>query len=178
MIICWDENLAQHVDGCGHFLLRDPLIPAIWQFSTELAKFENMRLFLQFASYQMIWSSLEKILLLLLCSSAQTLPWEGALKIDVLEVLQNKPCQAKDVPGEQFVIPICFTLSCVWSTNQDNIDDNDTWTKYMRMYPRLSMSSLLLCSIPRWVLIEAYRAVPVRFLFSLKKILSQDLGTI
>ena len=24
----------------------------------------------------------------------------------------------------------------------------------------------LLCSIPRWVLIDAYRAVPVRFLFS------------
>ena len=30
------------------------------------------------------------------------------------------------------------------------------------------MSSLLLCSMPRWVLIEAYRAVPVRFLFSLQ----------
>ena len=35
-----------------------------------------------------------------------------------------------------------------------------TCTKYMRMYPRLSMSSLLLCSMPRWVLMLAYRAVP------------------
>ena len=30
--------------------------------------------------------------------------------------------------------------------------------------PRDSISSLLLCSIPKWVLIEAYRAVPVKFL--------------
>ncbi len=37
----------------------------------------------------------------------------------------------------------------------------------MKMYPSASMSSLLDCSIPRWVLMEAYLAVPVRFLFSL-----------
>ena len=35
-----------------------------------------------------------------------------------------------------------------------------TCTKYMRMYPRLSMSSLLLCSIPKCVLMLAYLAVP------------------
>ena len=39
-------------------------------------------------------------------------------------------------------------------------------TKYINMYPRDSMSSLLLCSIPRCVLMLAYLAVPVRFLFS------------
>lgn len=33
-------------------------------------------------------------------------------------------------------------------------------------YPRDSRSSRLLCSIPIWVLMEAYRAVPVRFLLS------------
>merc|ERR1719398_250467 len=37
----------------------------------------------------------------------------------------------------------------------------------MRTYPRLSMSSRRDCSIPRWALIEAYLAVPVRFLSSL-----------
>ena len=44
-----------------------------------------------------------------------------------------------------------------------------TWTKYMRMYPRLSMSSLRLCSMPRWVLMLAYLAVPVNIHFILIK---------
>ena len=44
-----------------------------------------------------------------------------------------------------------------------------TWTKYMRMYPRLSMSSLRLCSMPRWVLMLAYLAVPVNIHFILNK---------
>lgn len=33
-------------------------------------------------------------------------------------------------------------------------------------HPRDSRSSLRLCSIPMWVLMDAYRAVPVRFLLS------------
>mmetsp|Transcript_10633 Transcript_10633/g.9057 ORF Transcript_10633/g.9057 Transcript_10633/m.9057 type:complete len:114 (+) Transcript_10633:73-414(+) len=44
-------------------------------------------------------------------------------------------------------------------------------------YQRASRSSLLDCSIPKWVLIEAYRAVPVRFLFSLYRLLSDDHQT-
>jgi hypothetical protein len=36
--------------------------------------------------------------------------------------------------------------------------------KYMSTNPRDSMSSRLLCSIPKCVLIDAYLAVPVRFL--------------
>ena len=36
--------------------------------------------------------------------------------------------------------------------------------KYSKTYPTLSTSSLLLCSRPTWVLIEAYLAVPVKFL--------------
>lgn len=38
--------------------------------------------------------------------------------------------------------------------------------KYINTYMRLSRSSLLPCSIPICVFIEAYRAVPVRFLLS------------
>ena len=36
--------------------------------------------------------------------------------------------------------------------------------KYIKTKPKLSISSLLLCSIPKCVLIDAYRAVPVKFL--------------
>ena len=39
--------------------------------------------------------------------------------------------------------------------------------KYRKTFPKDSKSSLLLCSIPRWVLILAYLAVPVKPLFSL-----------
>src|SRR5271167_2365835 len=38
--------------------------------------------------------------------------------------------------------------------------------KYSMTYPRDSMSSRRDCSTPRWVLMLAYRAVPVKFLFS------------
>lgn len=38
----------------------------------------------------------------------------------------------------------------------------DPLLKYMRTLPRDSMSSLLLCSIPRWALMLAYLAVPER----------------
>ena len=44
---------------------------------------------------------------------------------------------------------------------------NDPLKKYINTYPNDSKSSLLPCSIPICVLIEAYLAVPVRFLFSL-----------
>lgn len=38
----------------------------------------------------------------------------------------------------------------------------DPLSKYKRTYARVSRSSLLDCSTPRWVLIETYLAVPVR----------------
>ena len=34
--------------------------------------------------------------------------------------------------------------------------------KYMRTYPRLSMSSLRDCSMPKWALMEAYLGVVAR----------------
>ena len=37
--IWWDENLAQHVDGCGHLLLWDPLIPASCKFFNWVFQF-------------------------------------------------------------------------------------------------------------------------------------------
>ncbi len=40
-------------------------------------------------------------------------------------------------------------------------------TKYSKTYPTASKSSLRLCSIPKCALIDAYLAVPVKFLFSL-----------
>lgn len=43
----------------------------------------------------------------------------------------------------------------------------DPRRKYISTYPNDSMSSLRDCSIPRCVLMDAYRAVPVKFLFSL-----------
>lgn len=43
---------------------------------------------------------------------------------------------------------------------------NDPLKKYIKTYPSDSKSSLRLCSTPTWVLMEAYLAVPVKFLFS------------
>lgn len=43
----------------------------------------------------------------------------------------------------------------------------DPRKKYIKTYPKDSMSSLRDCSMPRCVLMDAYRAVPVKFLFSL-----------
>lgn len=40
-------------------------------------------------------------------------------------------------------------------------------TKYSKTYPTASKSSLRLCSMPKCALIDAYLAVPVKFLFSL-----------
>ena len=47
-----------------------------------------------------------------------------------------------------FSLPMLPTLS--------PCQGNDPLLKYMRTYPRLSMSSRRDCSIPRWALIEAY----------------------
>ena len=70
----------------------------------------------------------------------------------------------------------------VWESEEDKSLDNTLSVsalspcqgrfprrKYMNMCPRASRSSRRDCSLPKWVLIDMYLAVPVKLLCSLNK---------
>ena len=59
-----------------------------------------------------------------------------------------------------------FSYFCFFVAAFSPCHGSDPRRKYINTYPSDSRSSRRDCSIPRCVLIDAYRAVPVRFLFS------------
>ena len=114
--------------------------------------------------------------------------WTASLKTYSQACLQTwATCSSSGTSKTQLADPgIGFTLestsSSPWSSGTSRaccspcININHTripchgknpCTKYSKTYPTASKSSLRLCSIPKCALIDAYLAVPVKFLFSL-----------
>ena len=69
--------------------------------------------------------------------------------------------------GVDIFFSLIFSYFCFFVAAFRPCHGNEPRRKYIRTYPSDSRSSRRDCSMPRWVLIDAYRAVPVRFLFSL-----------
>merc|ERR1712050_378721 len=87
----------------------------------------------------------------------------------------GRALQSRSIGVARFFSMI-FSYFSFFETALTPCQGNCPFAKYNKTYPMDSKSSRRLCSIPRCVLILAYRAVPVKVVFSLYGLCSIDLA--